>query len=377
MIYCIECQFKGWSHQEVNSGLIKEIAEVSGRQKVCVVAEQSHIDVLKTYEYGKEIEFKDYQMKSIEASKSGEDDCNFKDYIVSLKQLFEDIQLKEGDKVFFMSSNRALIVALELLAVKYRTVKFFLAIHAILEKAIKDGMMEESKRFFTLKNALRLLALNRNVYLISYAPNTKKLLSKFLPSKALKQLIYLHHPVEKNQPEQEFKRDDSKIQIALIGAAVNAMGVKVINTVLSKTDKKNVEFVVLDRQYVQNTFLDERVRVTRKVMGFEEDEIREAILKADWILLPYDSSKYQISASGIFADAIRYEKPILALNSPYIKYYNDKCRIGFVEETVEELSDRIVGIVDGADTKEFYHNVKNIAGKMKRYNEKRLTQLLN
>lgn len=375
MIYCIECQFKGWSHQEVNSGLIKEIVQVCGKEPVCVVAEQSHIDVLKTYEYAKEIKFMNYQMKSIQTSSSGEDECNFKDYIISLKQLFSDIRLKEGDRVFFMSSNRALIVALELLAIQYEDVKFFFVMHAILEKVITEGMIKESKHVFTLKNILRLLSFNRNVYLISYAPDTKKLLKEFLPVRALRQVIFLHHPVEREQ-EPDRVQHESTIKIALIGAAVNANGVKVINRALEKTKSNKIEFMVLDRQYVQNSFCDERVKVTRKVMGFDEEEIREAIRTSDWILLPYDSSKYRISASGIFADAIRYEKSILALNSPYIRYYNDKCRIGFVEDSVEELADRIVEIADGVDTESFHKNVKKLGLKMKRYNEKKLLQLI-
>lgn len=376
MIYCIECIFKGWSHQEVNSGLIKEIAQVSGATQVCVVAEKTHVEVLKTYNYEKDINFIEYQMRAVRASNFGEDECNFIDYIVYLKQLFSDIMLKEGDRVLFMSSNRGILVALELLALQYKNVKFFFVMHAILEKTIEEGMIKETKRFLTMKNILRLLALNSNIFLISYAPRTKQILKKYLPHKALKQVVFLNLPVDRDS-DQEAVLHENSIRIALLGAAVNSDGVKVINKVLEKTKSERIEFVVLDRRTVQNSFSDTRVKVTRKIMGFDEKEIREAILKSDWILLPYDSTKYQISASGIFADSIRYGKPILALNSPYIMYYNNKMKIGFIEDSVDDLVDRIVQIAEGIDVTEYLYNVKKLGNKMIKYNQKKLIQLLD
>ena len=85
----------------------------------------------------------------------------------------------------------------------------------------------------------------------------------------------------------------------------------------------------------------------------------------DWILLPYDSSEYRVSMSGILADAIGFEKPFLGLNSPILEYYNNKAKpIGVIKNTTEELAAYIANELPML-SKGAYNKYVESQGKMK------------
>lgn len=373
MIYCIECQFKGWEHQEVNAGLIQELSEIC-TEPICVIADYSHIKVLQQYRYMKNIQWQSCHMNF---NLSG-DEGAYGEYAFFLFQLLQKNRLKSGDSVFFLSSNRGLLVILALLAPIYTEVVFYCIMHAILEKVIEHGMIEEQNHLLTLRNAMRLLEINRNVNIIGYSPYTKRCLRKFLSTKILEQIFFLHHPVEK---EKKFKEKElgAKMKIVLVGAGVNAKGIHIIKTVLKQSYNDDFEFIILDRRNLQQEIHDSRVNLTRKTIGFEEKEIRDAIQSADWILLAYDDTKYQVSASGIFADAIRYQTPILALDSPYIRYYDNRYPIGYIEQSEKKLAERICEVIRDRDKGRynlFVDNLIKISKEMKMYNKKTLSSMI-
>ncbi|SHG27073.1 Glycosyltransferase involved in cell wall bisynthesis [Flavobacterium segetis] len=68
------------------------------------------------------------------------------------------------------------------------------------------------------------------------------------------------------------------------------------------------------------------------------DEFNEKINELDYILFFYPNDSYSITASGAIMDAIRFEKPILALKNVYFEYiFNKYGSFGYLCENIEDM----------------------------------------
>lgn len=92
--------------------------------------------------------------------------------------------------------------------------------------------------------------------------------------------------------------------------------------------------------------------------------------------MPYDQSMYQVSMSGILADAIRYERPIIALNSPIIEWYNKHGSIGIVAENIDELIQRLETEFRNTKYIYFIYNIRILKRNMMKENQRLMKDML-
>lgn len=377
MVYCIECVYKRWEHQEVNSGLINQIAKAAHKDQVTVIADAEYNDALKTYSYPANVVFKNFDF-GILSINDGDCIVMTSEYEECLIRLFRQEKLQQGDVVYFFLINKSWLDAMRYIGLLYYDVIFFGVIHGNLQKMYPQSMCFENNMEYTMQTAVNSAVFLKNVHIITYSPHAKSKLKPYINEGIWNRMHFINLPVNCNELVSNIE-DDKKVRIGVFGACVNDNAIRIIKQVISNTKSTDLEIIVLSRYILKDKIDDQRVQIYSKTLGFCMEEIRALLLKCNWILLPYDQSKYQVCASGVLADAIRYEVPVLALNSPYIVYYHSQEPIGYIVETEEKLVKKIVELSDGKlddDREYFVSNMHHIKEKMEQENYEKLTQIM-
>lgn len=338
MIYCIEYVKYDWGHQDVNSGILFELSTAFPNEKIIMLASDRHIEALQKFNYPNDIEFKPidlpYKNKNITDSWIPRENYN------EIKKLFLNIGLKSNDKVIFFYGSCSLIQAVIKLAKKYKNNNFYICIHEKMEKILGNGKDKIYKRW---SETIQYSTLRRNVYFIQYHPYVNKMIYNKFGDKAEKKFIFLYHPSENNSNILINKASHEGIDICVWGAAASQGNtIKIINQFLQDPQYDKILFSIYSRGILGNDFIkNSRIKYSYRYKGFSEEEMHSIIINADYVLIPYDEKSYTMYASGIVADAIRYSKPIIALNSPYITFFNEEKDIGFIGNNIDDLMNKI------------------------------------
>jgi glycosyltransferase involved in cell wall biosynthesis len=90
-----------------------------------------------------------------------------------------------------------------------------------------------------------------------------------------------------------------------------------------------------------------------------EEEYTRAIKTADFIVLSYSKDRSD-QASGVFFDAIKYNRPVIAPNVEPFKYYIEKYKIGLMfEENDEESFVQQINMAKKLGTSYFIKNIND------------------
>lgn len=338
MIYCIEYIKHDWSHQDVNSGVLFEISTAFPNEKIVMLASNRHLEAIQKFSYPNDIEFRsiDLPYKNENVTDSWIPRENYQ----KLKRLFFDIGLKTNDKVIFFYGSCSLIKAVTKLALKYKNSSFYICIHEKMEKILGNEDDEIYKRWErTIKNSI----VSKNLCFIQYHPFVNKMIGKKFGGKIENKFIFLYHPSENNTNIIIDKSIHEGIDVCVWGAAASQGNtIRIIDQFLQDPQYNKVHFSIYSRGILGNDFIkNSRITYSYRYKGFSEEEMHSIIINADYVLIPYDEKSYTMYASGIVADAIRYNKPIIALNSPYITFFNDEKEIGFVGNSIDDLMSKI------------------------------------
>ena len=138
-----------------------------------------------------------------------------------------------------------------------------------------------------------------------------------------------------------------------------------LKSVNKKSRKHRGQFEFIFRDWD----IGRRVKNTRlyQTTDFSREEIMKFYNELDYILLLYDNSRYIISSSGVFFDAISAAIPALTLDSPSITQYSaDEIYIG--ADNIGELAKKICDIIADFDEASYMELRKKIIKKREEYN---------
>jgi len=336
-------------------------------EKLVVLASNRHIEALQKFNYPNDIEFRviDLPYKNENFTDSWIPKENYKE----VKKLFWDIGLKTNDKVIFFYGSCSLIQAVIKLAIKYKNNYFYICIHEKMEKILGNGDDKIYKRW---EKTIKKSVLSENVYFIQYHPHVNKMIYNKFGEKIGKKFIFLYHPSENNSNIVIDKYFHEGIEVCVLGAAVFQSNTnKIIERFLQDSQYGTVHFSIYIRGISGNDFIrNSRIKYINRYKGFSEEQIHSVIINADYILVPYDEKSYTMYASGIVADAIRYNKPVIALNSPYITYFNEEKEIGFVGNNIEDLMNKVSIEKLKGNYKQYVENEKNWVDDIRGRNKK-------
>ncbi len=370
MILAIELQFDEWQHADCNGGIIRCIREATD-EKIVVVATKKHIEAIENAE---NISLEGKCLIEIPGMSEADDSFFYQQYMGIISGVFRYFSVKNDDKIIFLSSPRNVMkVAYEIIPACIKTI--FIQ-HANLNQLMKD---ERHYGEYAYKNLIERNATKDNVSFVTFSPNYS-IVAEYIEAKFVRKFVFLHIPV--NKPKNDIYSETSKY-IGVYGQCVNSNFRRILKRMLSNGIGNMDRFLVLLKSGI-GCNLDSMdysykfpygLHIIQKPDGISYEEHKVFMKEMKWILLPYDKDMHVISASGIFADAVKYNIPIIALESPYIKHYK-KFNIGIVENNIDILINKMELDQDKGNYEIYKQNLLNLREKMTNENIETLCRLL-
>lgn len=320
-ISIIEPQCKSWQHEMVNAGFIQQLQAIS--KDFAFWGEKEHIACLKKYVY-------DFNAKPIKLPQNFDNELSQVEFY---KDLLENIINGSLCKtLFLLSSHRGNIRAVRELASKHPNVHFFIVLHGIIEQLYWNWTDEEVAMAKVLKEEIEQTANIDNVKFIIYQPDAKHFLYDLFDEKTIKKIIFMHLTYFLS-PILSLNYSSEYMKIALIGASVNKSAEMIIS--MANRTENRCRFMAMCYRYQMPYYSN--LNVIKGGSPLSRSELLHNLKDNNFVLLPYNRNKYRICTSGVFFDAIFNGIPLLMLDSPSLKFYNDRFDLGWIFSTEEEL----------------------------------------
>lgn len=350
MILLIEIQCKGWEHNRVNAGFIRQIMMAFPQEQIKLYADSEHIKGIENFleEYGmriesKPVEFFDYHDKNY---------ARADEYANILKSIIKDNIQTRG--IVLLSCNKGIIQSMNNVCPEFPNVFFYLVLHGALEEvchepekiklcqhiyrllwSIKHGRMHPGySNEISMKDCIEKCEADNCRY-ISYSPCFRDELAGHISSEVIEKISFFHLAFYEGADRKKTEEKE-RIAIGLYGQAVNENAIRIINEYNNKYDNGSVLFYVLTSDESEVLGLKNVIRLNDEE-HVSDEKLVDYIKSFDYILVPYDKDQYKVCSSGIFYDAISHEIPLLMLDSPHLRYYS-KYGIGILANNIEKMA---------------------------------------
>lgn len=210
------------------------------------------------------------------------------------------------------------------------------------------------RNFFKNKN----IRISKNIYFSVLGDVILNNLFNILDDSKRAHFISVDHPYifDSNLIVRE---SNSKLNVGTIGFLNKLKGesefFKFCNIIKSKFyDKISVNVFGSSNYNVQNLLGAHVNVVSTDGRLFSRHEYDLYISSLDYIIFFYSLNNYQLTASGAVFDAIRFDKPIVALANPYFKYLFQKFgSFGYLFDSIEDMAIKVETLSIGVDSVQF------------------------
>lgn len=333
MIVFFEPQCVDWQHEMVNAGLIELIYCCYPNEKILFLCERKqgqNINKLVVHRNPKiSIDYMYFDMPD-----GIKDDYQLTGVYIDL---INSVIKRYGDKIntfILTSSHRGNMQACLECARINNNIHFIVVVHAIMESVLKRHTWVEWKKGKDLLRTIRNLAEQGNIDFITYSPLLQKRLHRKLKNRYVEKFYFIHHPYQFNAETDNCADLKTNMNYGIVGACNNEYAKDIVEKVIvDRTIECN--FIIMASDLIQEK--DSRITIVENGQRVGREEMLKYFKELSYFLIPYRRNQYMISASGVFWDAVNEEIPIIILDCPYTRYYNEKYDIGWQFDTTEEI----------------------------------------
>lgn len=335
MIVFYEPQCVEWQHEMVNAGMIEFIHQCYPKEKLLYVCEKKqgqNIDkLLKQRNKNIDISYCNYDM---EARRLANDDYSMTEFFYHIISDVID-KYKDAIRAFILtSSHRGNMKATYKCAKQTPNLRFVITVHALMESILRVNTCESWLRSKSLISTINELARLSNVDFITFSPLLIGRLGGMLERKSLAKFHFIHHPYQFVDSTKEKDIIEKEINYGIIGACNNNSAKEVVKQVI-QNDEVNCNIIIMASDLIKEK--DSRIIIVENGQRVGREEMLKYFKELSYFLIPYRRNQYMISASGVFWDAVNEEIPMVILDCPYTRYYNEKYDIGWQFDTTEEI----------------------------------------
>jgi glycosyltransferase involved in cell wall biosynthesis len=357
-IVLIEPNFCNDQHFMVNRGFLK--AHLLGLKKkgITLFGDAAHISAISDGLDEQSLDFRYLDIKK-ETQRINRNSFNY--YLAPFKRLWMYLKILRQFKatrnlrIFLFSHNEFDLFCANFLSRVFET-RFYIVCHSNLNELYSWQSRNPIRRLFQYKTAISRIASSNNI-LICLEKHIQLNLLKILPEIEA-HVIHIPHPIDKLASNQQ----------------VNIKNKKVLGFIGKLSDEKNPQlFIELSKLFPTDDFafhfigwtpkhnLDySNCEMTPEDSPLAQKVIDERIKSCDFICIFHDRNFYDLSASGIFLDAIKYTKPILHLNLPFILNQEEMFgKISVGADDIGSLADSLKQI-DDFQIRDFHKNLRSI-----------------
>ena len=294
-----------------------------------------------------------------------------------LRRAISEIEPHEHVHVFLLSTTSTAIFVCRWLLRTFprRALTFQIGLHGDLNDIRGWRTLNPLKRLYDIRSALTAPALDRLRFLVL----DKSILAEMgqiLPA-AIPQLDVLPHPLNPSEVGLKVPLVLSEpVCIGFVGLATKAKGIDIFLEIASAIRKRfgnRFEFQLVGRLQKGDEFRSPDVVADEpSTKMIPRAEFKARLAKLHYIMLPFRSGYYDLSASGALIDALASQIPVIALRVPLVEtLFADYGDIGYLCNDHAEIIEAIEDI-SRLDASHYRAQVMRIAAA----GEDRLTQNL-
>lgn len=208
-------------------------------------------------------------------------------------------------------------------------------------------------RFQDMKTAVTIFG-NKGIQYLLLEEFIRDLAVKSLPNLA-ERIKTFEHPISPSEGAIEVVNLTEPLRFGFLGAALKSKGyasfVATANAVTSQYGRR-AEFHVIGRRHEESHGVHGVHALTTQPADapLTRDDFIRGVAPLHYIVLPYEAAAYTLSASGVFLDAMAWQKPIIARKIPMFEAMFDKYGdLGYLFSDDSELRDIVAQILHTPD----------------------------
>lgn len=315
-----EPQCVGFAHAKVNAAYILLYSKAFPTDRITLFGEARHIGLIQDQLACHDLNIR-YESVNIPNANHSYLFRIFLEFLNVSSVLALSRQRKSN--IIFLSITSATLFAIKILGLGPKK-NIFVIIHGILERTIEKpsgifGRVVWFKYYLIYFNlrAVRYILLGRFI--------ENNLLTLF--PKLGGYTCSLELPYDFTMPLGEDLRKSRNIVFASAGVATIDKGshnfFKLASDVFRDESISNVEFWYIghfgDKR--MNHYINECVILPSKDAPLQESAYQAYFMNADYLVFFYPQDSYRLTFSAVFLDAVKYEKPIIAIRNAFFTYY--------------------------------------------------------
>ncbi|RKD90775.1 glycosyltransferase [Mangrovibacterium diazotrophicum] len=387
MITLIDSFRHGEEHAPFNAAFIEVISECFKTEEIKIFSQKDHLSAIENIQKqnkANESNRSYCEVKGID-SKTGTSSLFLSYFIATIQDL--KLLLKSRSKSFFFTTVNPLSLPFVKLLTILSKKKVCVVIHGELEYLNRENerslklqtrLLRKWYRFFFWK------FLSKNFYYILLGTSIKANLESLAPAHFAKaNFLTIDHPYFYNNRENTLSFSNP-VRLGTVGHAAVVKGSHKIFE-LAKLKEKEILANSFELKIIGHVspgmreFQNNLVETPENKEFLSRNEYEQKIMALHYIIFFYPSSMYEYIASGAFFDAIKFEKPIIALRNSFFESYFEKYgNLGFLAKNLTEISDYLQK-VDSTIYNEQLSNLKKAKQDLsiKKISERFKTQLEN
>lgn len=365
MVIFTELQMQGNKHVHVNTGLLEIVINTFRNQEVNVYCDDVHKDnLLKKHASALNLKFNifpytgDKELRKIHLIYKIFRECTL------AYKIFRRAKKENAEVIIFASGFPFTALFLNFLA-KFFNKKIIVCMHGDL------GVLSLKSKKFTIRvfrSVVKRFFLKRHkeTFVLLYGQSIKDRLFKLFPHFYSNNIIVIDHPYQYDN----LKGGDinkGRITVANIGTGIMNKNshllyelAQSLHTLISSNRLKLLQIGNVSKEVL--SYSNKYVSILNNNQFLPSDMYENAIKKSDYFVYFFKSdSIYDLCPSGTFFDALKYQKPIIALHNPFFDYYFEMLgNIGYLCNNVSEMHDIIDNIVNDFDEDIYNNQIENL-----------------
>ncbi len=366
LIFFESCM-RGHEHIPINDALIKIFSGIYLNYSIVLIGEKKHINILKSLNNNV---LKLHSVFNIP----------YKLFLISIYDIISSLY---AFLVLFLVKSDDILVVTNRLPITHIIIKFlnlffvrkiFFICHGEMEAFTNSKSLGNTKYYFYL-NKFAFLIKNKSV---NYILLGNQILPNLINLKIKDHLIFIDHPYDYNFNNVNDNFKGNLINLVHVGRGTlskdSQLIFKLAGILKKEIDNSKISLSISGRVDINLLKYDNGLVKYYKGNDFVSPvEFENSILMAKYVVFFLSKDVYLATPSGSFFDAIKYEKPIIALkgNSFLDDYFKRFGNIGYLCDNINSMKEIILLNINNDEMyKSQVENVKKMKESLKNENIK-------
>lgn len=339
----------GGMHQQINASILKMLVMLyPGKIKYYAGSSQKK-NVEMLFDMTRVVEY-----RSIYVRDGGDPKSILLRYIISCIQNIRFVVSSSRDTILIYNYDNPLSLFLMDLINRFYRRKILVFCHGEMELLERN---ENCSRFLKVLSWIlrcyfyKYRKIQKDIFFCVLGDSILNNLKSIMTKEQIAHFVSVGHPYMFTKAAIPVKMKKDKFSLGTVGEFLQSKGAEsFIELVKRFKNREDVSFSVTGSvAYGADKLMACNVSLPRnKGKGLlDSSEYERRIIDLDYILYLYPHDSYRLTASGAILDAVKFEKPIIAIRNNYFEYFFLKYgEIGYLVNDISEMEEIVLSILN-------------------------------